>query len=107
MGQQKGQMLASERVIIQSKMIFVGSAKRFWRPMRGRPRTVVWTVGLFFVMAILMAWVMVIVWYAFFGVLVIPFRLIRRGQRKEKLAKLRHREMLEAISQQQSPTKID
>jgi hypothetical protein len=41
---------------------------------------------------IVLAWA-VVLWYGIFGLLVIPYRVIRRGQRKRKM-ELRHRELL-------------
>ena len=50
---------------------------------------------------ILFAWVFVAFWYVLiyvvFGILFIPYRMLRRSSRKQKQAKLRHREVLEAI----------
>lgn len=50
---------------------------------------------------ILFAWVFVAFWYVLiyviFGILFVPYRLLRRSSRKQKQAKLRHREVLEAI----------
>lgn len=50
---------------------------------------------------ILLAWVFVAFWYVLiyvvFGILFIPYRLLRRSSRKQKQAKLRHREVLDAI----------
>jgi Flp pilus assembly protein TadB len=46
-----------------------------------------------------LAWVVVTAWYILmyvvFGLLFIPYRLIRRGNRKRKMENLRHREQLE------------
>ena len=43
---------------------------------------------------ILMAWAVILWWYLIFGLLLVPYRLIRRGQRKNRRQELRHREML-------------
>lgn len=40
------------------------------------------------------------VMYVLFGILFIPYRLLRRGSRKNKRDKLRHREVLDAIEKQ-------
>ena len=45
---------------------------------------------------IALAWVGVLCWYLIFGLLVVPYRLIRRGQRKRKLEEARHRELMSA-----------
>lgn len=45
----------------------------------------------------MMIWSMIAVWYMFFGLLLVPWRLIRRGHRKQKLERARHRELLERL----------
>ena len=44
------------------------------------------------------AWLFVTSWYLFFGIFLVPYRLIRRGQRKRKREALQHRETLAAIT---------
>lgn len=88
-------MLESERVVIQAPMSYTGSARRIWRV---GPR---WLVPLL-VVAIAATWLVVTGWYLIFGVLLVPYRLIRRGSRKNKREQLRHREILQAVAQ--SPT---
>jgi hypothetical protein len=39
----------------------------------------------------------IVVWYLIFGILLIPFRLLRRGARKRKRETRMHEETLEAI----------
>jgi hypothetical protein len=48
------------------------------------------------------AWTMVLFWYCCFGLLLVPFRLLRRGQRKRKRQALQHREMLAAIERRRT-----
>ncbi len=88
-------MLASERVVVQAPMSYAGSAKRIWR----MTRLTMW-LSIVAVVAIAVAWIVVTVWYVVFGILLVPYRLIRRGGRKQKRDELRHREMMEAISRQ-------
>ena len=83
--------LESERVIVQAPMSYTGSAKRIWRLGSGGWRTL-----LIFVIAA--AWVVVTGWYLLWGIWLIPYRVIRRGERKRKRQALQHREMLEAAS---------
>ena len=45
-----------------------------------------------------MAWSIVTIWYCIFGLLLVPYRLIRRSGRKEKKLALQHREQLEALT---------
>jgi hypothetical protein len=80
--------LASEQVVVEAPMSYTGSARRLWRKYRGIRRPVA-------PIAIVLAWVVVTAWYVVFGVLVIPYRLLRRGHRKERRAQLRHQEALD------------
>lgn len=80
--------LESERVIIEAPMSFTGSAKRIWRLS-----TIGWVRALL-VLVILTAWTVVLVWYCTFGLLLVPYRLIRRSSRKQKRDELRHRELV-------------
>jgi hypothetical protein len=43
----------------------------------------------------------VAVWYCTFGLLLVPYRIIRRGNRKDKVRQLQHREHLEALTAMQ------
>jgi len=36
-------------------------------------------------------------WYLLFGLLLVPYRLIRRGSRKQKIQERQHQEILEAL----------
>jgi hypothetical protein len=47
-------------------------------------------------MLICIIWFAVLCWYIFFGLLLVPYRLIRRSSRKNKRDQLRHRELLDA-----------
>lgn len=90
--------LASEEVIISAPMSYSGSAQRIVRLRRqvenGWELTAITTLV---VVLIVMAWVFVTVWYLTWGLLLVPYRLVRRGQRKRKVAALRHRELLGAL----------
>jgi len=50
-----------------------------------------------------MWWLLILCWYLFFGLWLVPYRLFRRGQRKRELATLRHREFMTAVHSQQYP----
>lgn len=41
-------------------------------------------------------WQAIVIWYLLFGILVIPFRLIRRGSRNRKRQQLMHEELVSA-----------
>jgi hypothetical protein len=94
--------LASEKVIVEAPASFVGSYKRL------RQKGDEWSlavdeqwqkvgVAVGVTLLVFTAWTLVLTWYAFFGLLVVPYRLIRRGQRSRERAELQHREQLAAI----------
>ena len=84
--------LASERVVVEAPMSFTGSAKRIWKLTDANG----WLIPVA-VLLILAAWAIVAAWYLFFGLLLVPYRLIRRGGRTRKRQALQHREVLSAI----------
>lgn len=91
--------LASEEIVISAPLSFHGSAARIWRPLSSSGKAAekdivgtAWYVLAFVLIAL--AWCVVLGWYGVFGLLVVPYRLIRRGQRKRKLEEARHRELL-------------
>src|SRR5690349_11866672 len=78
--------LASEEIVVSAPFSYHGSAARIWRALDkggndgNTAATVAWyTLA---VLLIAIAWVGVTCWYLIFGLLVIPYRLVRRGQRK-------------------------
>jgi hypothetical protein len=90
--------LASEDIVVSAPMSFHGSAKRIWKIARATPDNDLATMGLS-VLAVLLiacAWAFVLAWYLIFGIFLIPYRLVRRGDRTQKRNELRHREMLAA-----------
>lgn len=91
----------------------VGSTKRILRitePERAfalRTVTGPWWKGFLFVLldglivltvalVMFLAWTFDAAWYLFFGILLVPYRLIRRSDRNRKRDALQHREMLDA-----------
>ncbi|QHU94035.1 hypothetical protein GWK78_03315 [Candidatus Saccharibacteria bacterium oral taxon 488] len=93
--------LKSEKIVISSPLSFSGSAKRIWKITDVDNPVVKALLSLVAAALIMFAWVFVAFWYVLiyvvFGILFIPYRLLRRSSRKQKQAKLRHREVLEAI----------
>ena len=95
----EGGRLQSERVVISAPMSYSGSAARIW-PISRMSENGAATAGLIAlaIVVIGLAWVAVTAWYigmyVVFGLLFIPYRLIRRGNRKRKMENLRHREQL-------------
>jgi hypothetical protein len=94
--------LGSEDIVVSAPMSYHGSAARIWKiTRRGSDATwAVLAIGAVAALLIVCAWVAVTCWYLFFGLLLVPYRLVRRGQRKRKLEEARHRELLAATSKQ-------
>ena len=90
--------LASEKVVVSAPMSFAGSAQRIWKITDQQNTIAKGVLSLFAVVLILVAWSFVLVWYLVFGILLIPYRLIRRGNRKDKVKALQHKEQLEAMA---------
>jgi hypothetical protein len=98
---QQGQLparLASEDVIVSAPMSYTGSAQRIMRLRRRvqNESALAWATAACVVL-VATAWLFVTVWYLMWGFLLIPYRLIRRGERKRKAEALRHRELLAAL----------
>lgn len=87
----------SERVVLAAPMSFAGSRQRIWNITTRRSTLGAISLGTVAVMLILTAWTVVMAWYLMFGLLLVPYRVMRRGQRKQKREALRHREALAAI----------
>jgi uncharacterized membrane-anchored protein len=93
--------LPSEEVIVEAPMSWTGATKRIWRAERGWEAKTDET-GLVYAAVILaavvtaLAWVTILAWYLVFGIFLIPYRVVRRGQRSRKRDELRHREMVAA-----------
>lgn len=89
----------SSAVIIQSPTSFVGSYRRL-RKMTRRWPALTWPL---FVLTLIMAWSLVVCWYCIFGLLLVPWRLLRRGGRKRKLEARRHDELIAAAMSRTVP----
>jgi hypothetical protein len=90
--------LASEQVIISSPMSFSGSTARIWRITHTNNAAIKWLIAIpLAICFILTAWSIILCWYMLFGVFLIPYRLLRRSQRKAKKRELQHRELLAAL----------
>jgi hypothetical protein len=96
--EERAEPLASERVIINAPMSFAGSAQRAWRLREMAEGPVRWIlVALILALVIPVWWTVIVGWYLTFGLLLVPYRLLRRGTRKRKAEALRHRELLSTI----------
>lgn len=93
--------LPSEQVIMESPLSFEGSAKRIIPAVYGAMPKQRWAVPVAPVVVVLVisvTWIGVMLWYVVWNIILIPFRLLRRLQLKEEVDELRHRELLDAIS---------
>jgi hypothetical protein len=98
--------LQSEQVVVEAPMSFAGSAKRIWKLTDQENQWVRYLMMVLAVTLIAIAWTLVLVWYCTFGLLLVPYRLMRRGSRKSKKQALQHRENLEALTQIQTAQAI-
>lgn len=79
-------------------MSFTGSSQRIFKIVNVNNKFLKWLLLVPLALLItLTAWSFVLIWYIIFGVWLIPYRLIRRNQRKAKRDKLRHQELLSAV----------
>ena len=90
--------LRSEQVVVAAPMSFTGSAKRIWKITDQENVAVKYLLVFVALFLIVFACIYVAAWYFVFGVLLVPYRLIRRGSRKDKRNALQHREQLEALT---------
>lgn len=91
--------LVSEGIVVEAPMSFTGSSKRIWNLTKGEMEG--WQRGLMIALSLVLiacAWTLILGWYLIFGLLVVPYRLIRRGSRKRKLDAARHSEMLQMMN---------
>jgi len=91
--------MSKKRDVIAAPMSFSGSLARtqnwFWHDKELWFKIAVgwWAVGFL----LLAWWPSILFWYLSFGLLVVPYRLIRRGSRKQKIQTKQHKELLEAL----------
>ena len=90
--------LRSEQVVVSAPLSFAGSAKRIWKITDQENVAIKYALAIVALSLIVFAWMFVAMWYCVFGILLVPFRLLRRGSRKDKRQALQHREQLEALT---------
>ena len=98
--------LASEKVVVSAPTSFSGSAARIWKITDSDNAALKWLLlAPIALCLIFIAWSLVAIWYfiifGLFGIFVIPFRLLTRSGRNRKRNKLQHRELLEAVRNNQ------
>ncbi len=89
--------------IVAAPMSLTGSAQCLWRlvPLDLHPAI---RISLLAVVLCLIAgaWGVIVVWYLMWGVLLVPYRLIRRGQRTRKVEARRHVDLIRTIEKSKS-----
>lgn len=91
---QRGTDLTSESYVVSAPLSFAGSAQRIWHITRNRESYAFAGMVTLALLFVVLAWTFVLAWYLLWGLWLIPYRLIRRSQRKQRLADLRHQELL-------------
>ena len=91
--------MSNKEEIVAAPMSFAGSLARtknwMWHDL---PVWYKWTIGWLAVgSTVMLWWTMIMMWYLIFGLLLAPYRLIRRGSRKRKIEARRHDELLKAL----------
>ena len=92
-----GTNLTSADVVVSAPMSFTGSAQRIWHITSGRYGWAYAGMVTLAISSITVAWAAVLTWYLIFGLLLVPYRIIRRGQRKQKLEQIRHQELMNRV----------
>ncbi|OYW43692.1 hypothetical protein B7Z28_00710 [Candidatus Saccharibacteria bacterium 32-45-3] len=98
--------LSSEKVIVSAPTSFSGSAARIWKLTESDNDLLKWLLLVPIALCLIfIAWSLVAIWYfiifGLFGIFVIPFRLLTRSGRNRKRNSLQHRELLEAVRNNQ------
>lgn len=93
--------MSNKKIVVAAPMSYTGSLGRtqnaFWfdKPLWFKLLIGIWAVPII----VFSWWVLIFVWYAVFGIFLVPYRLIRRGSRKRRIEQRRHQEILEAMKQ--------
>jgi Flp pilus assembly protein TadB len=89
--------LGSEDVILDAPMSFTGCTKRTLRHASQHPRRSWWGKTLAvsgLALWLTLAYALILCWYLIFGLLLVPYRLIRRSQRRDEQRRRQHAELL-------------
>jgi uncharacterized membrane-anchored protein len=98
--------MEASRTVVAAPMSFAGALGRTTNLLwHGRPPAVKVFAVLAVPSIVFFWWGAIVVWYAAFGLILAPYRLVRRGSRKRKREGRMHQETLQAIreSQQRPP----
>lgn len=78
-------MSTYEKPIVAAPLSFTGSTQRLWRPVtRQKAAAGKILLGSLVALALVFVWTLIICWYLIWGLWVVPYRLIRRGQRRQR-----------------------
>jgi hypothetical protein len=89
--------LGSEQVILDAPMSFTGCTKRTLRFARAHKCQRWWSKTLAvpgLVLWLTLAYAVILCWYAVFGIWLVPYRLVRRSQRRDEQRRREHAELL-------------
>jgi uncharacterized membrane protein (UPF0182 family) len=98
-----GGVMSDKEIVVSAPMSFQGALARsrnwFWHD---KP---IWFKAVFgwvlIVTIVPMWWTGIVMWYILFGLLLVPYRLIRRGSRRRKAEAKRHKQILEALNRRE------
>lgn len=91
--------LGSEQVILDAPMSFTGATKRTLRFASDHACYRWWSKTLAVIGQVLwfaVVYTLILCWYMVFGILLVPYRLIRRSQRRDEQRRRQHAELLAA-----------
>lgn len=87
----------SKKIIVEAPFSFTGATKRIWPLTNSDNAQLKYFVLVPSVILLLcVCYLAIATWYAMFGLLLVPYRLMRRSQRKNKLRDAQHAELLAA-----------
>jgi hypothetical protein len=86
----------SDSIVIAAPLSFVGSAQRIWRLTDRRRPLVKAAMTVASLILIVVAWAVVLGWYLIVGFLVIPYRMVRREERRRQRDEMRLLELRRA-----------
>jgi len=95
--------LGSEDVVLDAPMSFTGMTKRTLRYTRRHPAHRWWSKTLDTTAVVLwltLAYAAILCWYCIFGLWLVPYRLIRRSQRRDEQRRRQHAELLAGTQRQ-------
>jgi uncharacterized membrane-anchored protein len=97
--------MEASRTVVAAPMSFAGSLGRTTNLLwHGRPPAVKVLAVLGVPSILFVWWFAIVAWYLVFGLILAPYRLVRRGSRKRKREGRMHQETLRAIREgQQRP----